>query len=381
MTSQAATAPLPSTSISPERFVSAVLPTLRANAARHDLEGTFVADNYRLLAEHGAFALLVPTELGGGGLGYGALCDVLRQLAHGCGSTALALSMHSHLVAAAVWKYRHGKPGEAMLRKVAESGTVLMSTGAGDWLGSNGTLRRVEGGYRLTARKSFCSGSPAGGVFVTSSVYDDPSRGPRVLHFPVPRAADGVTLLDDWDTMSMRGTGSNTAVFEDVFIPEASIALDRPRAGWHPAWNVVLTVAAPIYTAPYVGVAETACAIAREAAQQRIGEHTALLLGEMETLLVTSQMALREMVANAEELAFVPSVAGANAALVRKTIASKAAIAAVDKAMEVVGGSSIARARGLERCFRDVRASPFHPLAEKPQASFTGRVSLGLDPV
>lgn len=128
-------------------------------------------------------------------------------------------------------------------------------------------------------------------------------------------------------------------------------------------------------------MAEAACTIARDAARKRIGEHTHLLLGEMETQLVVCQMALREMVANAEELTFTPTVERSNAALVRKTIASKAAIAAVDKAMEVVGGSSIARVRGLERCFRDVRASPFHPLGEKPQASFTGRLSLGLEPV
>ena len=67
--------------------------------------------------------------------------------------------------------------------------------------------------------------------------------------------------------------------------------------------------------------------------------------------------------------------------LIRKTIASRACIAAVDKAMEAVGGSSIMRSRGLERRFRNVRAAPFHPLAEKPQTLFTGRMSKGLDPV
>ena len=77
-------------------------------------------------------------ELGGGGATHAEICRLLRELAHYCGSTALALSMHTHLVAAAVWRHRHGQPGEALLRKIAASELVLVSTGAGDWVDSVG---------------------------------------------------------------------------------------------------------------------------------------------------------------------------------------------------------------------------------------------------
>ena len=105
---------------------------------------------------------LVPSELGGGGATHGEVCQVLRELAHHCGSTALALSMHTHLVAAAVWRHKHGQPAEALLRKIAASELVLVSTGAGDWVDSVGKAERAPGGYRVSAVKRFGSGSPVG---------------------------------------------------------------------------------------------------------------------------------------------------------------------------------------------------------------------------
>src|SRR5688572_4713154 len=97
-------------------------------AAAHDADGRFVAENYAALKQHKLFSAVVPAELGGGGASHGELCQFLRELAHACGSTALALSMHMHLAAAAVWRYRHGQPGEALLRKIAQAELVLVST-------------------------------------------------------------------------------------------------------------------------------------------------------------------------------------------------------------------------------------------------------------
>jgi alkylation response protein AidB-like acyl-CoA dehydrogenase len=67
--------------------------------------------------------------------------------------------------------------------------------------------------------------------------------------------------------------------------------------------------------------------------------------------------------------------------LIRKTIAARAAIATVEKAMEVVGGSSFYRNVGLERLWRDVQGGLYHPLHEQRQHLFTGRMALGLDPI
>ena len=86
-----------------------------------------------------------------------------------------------------------------------------------------GEATKVDGGYKVSGRKVFCSQSPAGTVMSTMFAYDDPEQGRRVLNMAVPIAAEGVTVLDDWDTMGMRGTGSNSIVIEDVFVPDERV--------------------------------------------------------------------------------------------------------------------------------------------------------------
>lgn len=161
--------------------------TIGAAAAAHDREGRFVGANYDLMRAAGLIGAAVPVELGGDGIDYPTLCAVVRRLGRACGSTALAFSMHCHLVATAAWRWQHqGAPTDGLLRRVAAENLVLVSSGGSDWLASAGTATKVDGGFRIDARKIFSSGSPAGDLLMTSAVYDDPDAGPTVLHFGVP---------------------------------------------------------------------------------------------------------------------------------------------------------------------------------------------------
>ncbi len=65
--------------------------------------------------------------------------------------------------------------------------------------------------------------------------------------------------------------------------------------------------------------------------------------------------------------------------MIGRTLIGQNAIKTVERAMELAGGASFYRDLGLERAFRDVQAARFHPLQEKPQLRYTGRVALGLD--
>jgi alkylation response protein AidB-like acyl-CoA dehydrogenase len=364
------------------RTVRELGPRFAERAARQDLAAEFAAENYAEMKAQRLFSAGVPEGLGGGGASHTQICQLLRELARFCPSTALALSMHQHLVAAAVWRHLHGQPAETLLRRIAEAELVLVSTGAGDWLESSGKAVRVEGGYRVTGEKRFGSGCPAGDLAITSAPYDDPESGPSVLHFPVLLKADGVSIREDWDTLGMRATGSHTLVFEDVFVPETSVVLKRPRGPWHPSWSVVLTVAPPIFMAPYVGAGEAAADIARDHARRRARDgHLPHLVGEMENALTVARMALREMMAAAADYAFDPDLDLANGALIRKTLATQSVRAVLDKAVEIVGGGAYFRRSPLERLWRDVQAAQFHPLPEAKQLVFTGRVAMGISPV
>lgn len=352
-----------------------------ARAAEYDRSNRFVTENYRALREARMFSALVPEELGGGGMSYREVCNMIRDFGRSCASTALAFSMHQHLIAAAVWNYHHGKPGEKLLRAVAGGEKVLVSTGAADWLRSNGRFVAGDGGYRLTAKKHFASGCAAGDLLLTSGRYDDPAAGPQVLHCSIPMQAEGVRIEQDWETMGMRGTGSHTVVLENVFVPEASISLRRACGEYHPVWSMILTVALPLICAAYVGAAEGAAAKAVGRVRERGDDVvTTILLGEMENELTTAQIAWESMIEPVHNLDGAIGIEDANRALVRKTILSGAVLRLAGKVLEVVGGQGYFVASGLERILRDLQAVQFHPLQAKNQYRFTGRLAMGLEP-
>jgi alkylation response protein AidB-like acyl-CoA dehydrogenase len=354
----------------------------KRRAPEHDVGDAFVAANYAALKEARVFSALVPEELGGFGIPHSVMCRALRILGRHCGSTALALSMHTHVTATQVFNHRAGKPTRPLLERIAKEQLVLFTTGANDWLASNGKAEKVEGGFKITARKAFSSGSPGGDLLLTSVPYLDPVEGWQVLHFAVPAKAPGLSIIEDWKTMGMRGTGSNSISLEGVFIPDAGIALRRPRGTFHPFFAVIVALACPLIVSAYVGVAEAAAAAARENARKRPAESALpFLLGELQNHLTAAQIAADSMVALANDGVFAPSVELADQILVRKTLGVNAALAAGEKALEASGGSGFYRASGLERMVRDLHAGQFHPLQEKRQVLFSGRIALGLEPV
>lgn len=357
-------------------------PRFAEGASERDAGDVFVAKHYDLLKEHKLFSALVPEELGGGSVRHSAMCAFLRQLAHYCPSTALALSMHQHLVAAATYNHQNGRPGKKLLERIAAREMVLISTGANDWLESNGSMERADGGFRVTARKPFGSGSPKGDLLVTSAPFEDPVEGWQVLHFSVPFATSGLSLADDWQSLGMRATGSHTIILDKVFVPDDAITLRRPRGRFHPAWNVILTVAMPLIMSVYTGIAETAATIGHEQAKKRSGDPAVpYLLGELANHLTTVQLAMDDMVHLANDLDFETTLELTNDILIRKTIVAEHVLATTEKALEAAGGAGFYRRTGLERLLRDAHGAQFHPLSAKRQQQFTGRAALGLDPI
>jgi acyl-CoA dehydrogenase len=176
----------------------------------------------------------------------------------------------------------------------------------------------------------------------------------------------------------MRATGSNDIQLEGVFIPEATTGVRRPAGKWHPFMHTVCLCAIPVIYAVYLGVAEAARDVALEMARKKKTDpYVPSLVGEMDNHLITAQVVHASMVdltATAR-----PGPEATSAMLARRTIVARAALAAVDKAMEAAGGGAFFRGAHLERLFRDIQAARYHPLPEKPQTRLSGRLALGLD--
>lgn len=353
-----------------------------ARAADYDEEGNFVQQNYTDLRDYKLFSASIPSELGGGGAQYEEVCQIIRELGRHCGSTSLAYAMHSHPVAVNILKYMKGdKQAKAALTKIAANEFVIAGTGANDWLASNGEAVETGGGYQVNAHKRFVSGGPGADLFVSSAQFDGPDGpdGQEVLHFAIPFNTDGVSIQSNWDTHGMRGTGSNDVIMKDVFIPAAAIVARRPVGEWHPMWDMILPIALPMIVSCYVGMAETAVELAVASAKNK--PHLAQIVGEMQNELAAAQIAVDDMVRITNNYEFAPGVETTDAILTRKTLAARAVKASIELATTVTGGPGFFRSHPLERIVRDMRAIQFHPLPEKHQQLFSGRIALGLDAI
>ena len=350
---------------------------LAERAAEVDQNDSFVGENYTLLKEAGLVEAGVPRELGGRGAEISELAEMLRVLARACGSTALAFSMHTHQVAIPAWRWRHQKVAavEPLLKRVANEKIILLSSGGSDWIGGSGKAVKVADGYRITARKVFTSGAEAGDILMTGAIHEGEDGSRSVIHFGAPMNSAAVSIENTWRTLGMRGTASNDVVIDNLFIPDANVAFSRKAGEWHPVFQTIATIAFPLIYAVYLGVAESARDLAVEIAKEKPAPDLSLA-GRMDTELRAAQLAHRWTLDTVARNA--PSAETVNEVMIGRNLVARHAIATVDLAMELAGGASFYRVRGLERRFRDIQGARFHPLQAGPQARYAGAIALGL---
>ncbi len=347
-------------------------------AAACDEGDLFVAQSYPLLKQAGLSRAGVPQELGGGGASVRHLCETLAQLAQGCSSTALALSMHTHQVKLLAKRWQASKcPIAGGILQQVMADAILISSGGSDWIHGSGTATKVAGGYRINARKVFSSGVEVGDVLMTSARLTEDNGSTSVLHFPVSLHDDSISIEPVWKTLGMRGTGSHDVLINDFFLEESQLALSRPAGEWHPLFHFLAPLAFTLVYAVYVGIAEKAVSLAINMAKKRHPcHHLTQLVGQMQNALCVARLGHQHMLA-AVELEN-PSMEVVNQAMTGRQITGQHAIKATELALEVAGGAGFYRAAGLERLFRDIQAARYHPLQTGPQQQLAGAMALGL---
>src|SRR3712207_2965717 len=107
-----------------------------ATDAEHDRDATFVTEAYDAMRETGYLGLAVPVDLGGLGASWRQVVLAQHELARWSGAAALASAMHHYLTLVQRWRHHRDAPGaEAVLRRIADEGIVLATSGGCD-LGS-----------------------------------------------------------------------------------------------------------------------------------------------------------------------------------------------------------------------------------------------------
>jgi acyl-CoA dehydrogenase len=345
----------------------------------HDREGTFVAEAYEVFRDTGYLRLAVPVECGGMGATIAQVAAAQAELARHCPSAALAVAMHLHITLFAAWRFRRDMPGaEGLLRKVADQGAVYVSTGGSDFTQPNGVAVKVEGGYRVTGRKVFASQAPVGDVLSGFFTYDDPEEGPRVLAMGIPFAAEGFEIVETWDAMGMRGTGSHDLQLTDVFVADGQVMSNRPYGVVDPPLMVILSHAMPVISAVYLGVAEAArdrlVEMVRDSAKAT-DPLVQRLVGLVDYKLRVARWSLFGAI---EQVGADPTPSMDNLVVVMqaKRAIAEEAVAACDVALQAAGGVAYSRRAGLEQAVRDVRGVVFHPMDPEKTLLHAGCVAL-----
>jgi 3-hydroxy-9,10-secoandrosta-1,3,5(10)-triene-9,17-dione monooxygenase len=200
-----------STDVAPAVMLEAVqdmLPTLRQNGADADRNRWLPDENIALQDKAGVFRMAVPERFGG--LAYSAadMVTILSEISRGCGATGWVSMVWVH-TAWTVTLY----PDKAQ-EEVFAGGSVRVSSA----IAPTGTLTPTEGGYLLSGTWRFNTGVKAADWDMLTAVVEHPdgSKGQLMALVPVSE----LSIVDDWDVSAAAGTGSVSAVAEQVFVPE-----------------------------------------------------------------------------------------------------------------------------------------------------------------
>lgn len=336
-------------------------------AAVHDREGSFPFENFADLREAGYLKLMVPKLFGGEELSLYEMVMLQERLAYGDGSTALAVGWHMgqllHFRACGKW------PEELfaeLCRDVVRDGAMINTFASEQASGSPSrggkpetTAVRTEEGWRITGRKTFSTLSPILDRFIVSAYLPEEDCTAEFL----VRKSDRVTVVETWDTIGMRGTGSHDVLLHGA-LAAANARLNGKGIDDGGGWLLHIP-------ACYVGIAIAARDYAARFAKSHRPNHlqgsiadlplVQQSLGQMEADIRTARCLLYAAADRWDNGSAKDRPALKPELGLAKYVATNNALKVVDLAMRVVGGSSLAKSSPLERYYRDVRAGLHNP--------------------
>ncbi len=355
--------------------------TIAAGAARIDAEGEFPRAAIDALAQVGALGVLSSPDVGGLGLGLGAAARVVERVAQACGSTAMVLTMH--LCGTAVIEAF----APVAIRRDAATGKHL-STLAFSEAGSRSmfwaptsTATRTAGGIQLDAKKSWVTSAHHATAYVWSS-RPIAAEGPSTIWL-VPRDAAGLGVSAGFDGLGLRGNDSCPVTATKVIVQEAAM-MGSDGGGFDVMMGVVLPNFQVLNAACSLGLMNGAIARTIAHATGTKYEHTGASLADSP---VTRAHISRMKLAADQVATLVGDTTAALAegrpdaslrVLQTKAAAGETANVVLDAAMRVCGGAAFRKEVGVDRYFRDARASAVMAPTLDALHEFMGRALCGM---
>ena len=382
-------------------------------AAENDLKGMFPVENIRALQKSGFAAAAVPEEFGGMGVTSIHDCVVaMNRLGRAEGSTPLAFTMHLSRTMSTVRARRNAiAAGNKKAQSLSED--LLKKIGAGDLMitvanserGANIRTSRtlatkVDGGWLFNGTKTFATGSPAANMLAVRARYENKAGEQRMGAALVPVDRPGVEIMNNWDGLGMRASGSHDVIFTDYFVKDEEFADIGEYGKYNPSFLAVASSSSLCLSSIFLGIAESANEIAVTAIMGREGgardSMNQVSVAENEIDLATTRAVLErsaqsfdDFYQTDETVEKAPGIEDStetafklikNSAVAKKFVMETSGVI-VDRAIMLYGGGGFLANNTLARLYRDVRAGPLmQPWARNQAIEFIGMVALGLDP-
>ena len=361
-------------------------------AAQHDAAGSFPHDNFADLAGAGLLSLAasphllrtpvwtdgvpgsplhlkLPTQ----GASLTQLGQVIAAIGHACPATALVLAMQ-YIQHRALSRANSHWPIH-LARQVVQSANaeigLINSLRVEPELGTPArgglpatTAQRVDGGWRLSGRKIYSTGSPGLRWLAVWARTDEDS--PRVGTFRVDARMVGVRIEETWQHLGLRASGSHDVVFDGVLLPAENAVDIRPPDAWR-GGNADLQAEMAVFLGQlYIGVARAArdwvLGFLRTRTPASLGAPLATLprvqeaVGRIERHITLSTLLLDH---HAQRVDAGEQPSATESGLV-KTQVTEAAVLAVQEALALSSNHGLSRHNPLERHLRDVLCGPVH---------------------
>ncbi|MEO8693990.1 MAG: 3-hydroxy-9,10-secoandrosta-1,3,5(10)-triene-9,17-dione monooxygenase oxygenase subunit [Acidimicrobiales bacterium] len=373
--------------------VTAVLGDLRDRARDIEERRRVSDDSMKQLIGTGVFRALQPARYGGLELEAVVFYEAVRRIAGACGSTGWVAS----IIGVHPWQLALF-PDQAQADVWSADPDTLVSSS----YAPTGRVDAVDGGYRVTGRWNFSSGCDhAQWVFLGGAVLDAAGKPIDFGTVLVPR--NDFVIDDVWDTVGLRGTGSNDVVVDDAFVPLHRFLSFMDTARCQCPGHAVNK--APLYrlpfasvfsntiTAPIIGMAQGAydahVAMASERLRisyggQRVVDdgfaqvRIASAASEIDAAWLQLERNMRDLTHYAVDDARIPMELRARARRdqVRGT---ERAIEAIDTLFENSGGHALRRGTPIERAWRDAHSGRAHVVNDPERAlAMYGKLALGL---
>ena len=357
---------------------------LMPRAAEYDENCQFPWENIRDLASLGLFGLTIDEDFNGNGGTIRQLAIVVEEIARGCGSTSVIYVAHLGLCAHFISRFGNKQQKSKWMPPLAKAEKIGAFALTEPLSGSDAAALRTNistdgDNYVINGTKLFTTNAEEADLFIILGTHDR-SQGSRAVDaLIVERGIEGFKINPQHGKMGMRATSTAELIFEDCRVPKTNL-VGLEGEGFRQTMNVLNSSRIAI-ASQCVGLAQAAYNSCYEYARQRelfsnkLVEFQGIqwILAEM----ATNILAARGLVMHAATLYDndMPFIAEASMA---KLFASRVAVEAADKAVQIHGVTGYFAPTIAERLYRDAKLTEIYEGTSEIQRTIIARNLLEL---